>query len=51
MHDTEPLAFSFMTVEQLETIRFYPKSFIAKLKKLRDNRDWSETNPYMKSAL
>ena len=51
MHDTEPLAFSSMTVEKLERIRFNPKSFIAKLKKLRDNRDWSETNPYMKLAL
>jgi len=50
MHDTEPLACSFLTVEKLERIRFYPKSFIAKLKKLRDNRDWSETNPYMKSG-
>ena len=42
--------FSFMKVEKLESIRFYPKSFIAKLKKLRDNRNWSETNPYLKSA-
>ena len=50
VHDTAPLEFSFMTVEKLESIRFYPKSFIAKLKKLRDNRKWSETNPYMKSA-
>ena len=50
VHDTEPLESSFMKVERLERIRFYPKSFIAKLKKLRDNRKWSETNPYMKSA-
>ena len=42
--------FSFMKVEELEGIRFYPTSFIAKLKKLRDDRDWSEINPYMKSA-
>jgi len=41
---------SFMSVEKLERIRFYPTSFIAKLKKLRDNRDWSEANPYMESA-
>jgi ADP-ribose pyrophosphatase YjhB (NUDIX family) len=50
VHDTEPHEFSFMNVEKLDRIRFYPKSFIAKLKKLRDNRNWSETNPYMKSA-
>jgi ADP-ribose pyrophosphatase YjhB (NUDIX family) len=50
VHDVEWLEFSFMKVEKLERIRFYPKSFIAKLKNLRDNRDWSERNPYMKSA-
>lgn len=49
-HDTAPLEFAFMKVEKLEHIRFYPKSFVAKLKKLRDNRDWSETNLYMRSA-
>lgn len=41
---------SFMSLEQLERIRFYPTSFIAKLKKLRDNRNWSEANLYMRSA-
>ena len=50
VHDVEWLEFSFMDVEKLESIRFYPKSFIAKLKKLRDNRDWAERNLYMKSA-
>ena len=50
VHDTGLAAYSFMDVEKLESIRFYPKSFIAKLKKLRDNRDWMERNPYMKSA-
>ena len=50
IHDVEWLEFSFMDVEELEHIRFYPTSFIVKLKKLRDDRDWSETNPYMKSA-
>jgi 8-oxo-dGTP diphosphatase len=50
VHDVEWLEFSFMDVEKLERIRFYPTSFIAKLKKLRDNRKWSETDPYMKSA-
>ena len=42
--------FSFMNVEKLESIRFYPTSFIEKLKKLRDDRNWSERNLYMKSA-
>jgi len=50
VHDVEWLEFSFMDVEKLERIRFYPTSFIAKLKKLRDNRDWSERNLYMRSA-
>jgi len=46
----EPLEFSFMNVEELDSIRFYPTSFIAKLEKLRDDRNWSEANVYMKSA-
>ena len=50
VHDAEPLEFSFMNVDKLASIPFYPTSFIAKLKKLRDDKDWSETNPYMKSA-
>jgi ADP-ribose pyrophosphatase YjhB (NUDIX family) len=50
VHDVEWLEFSFMNVEKLERIRFYPTSFIAKLKTLRDDRNWSETNPYMRSA-
>jgi len=41
---------SFMSLEQLERIRFYPTSFIEKLKTLRDHRSWSEANPYMRSA-
>ena len=50
VHDTAPMEFSFTKVEELERIRFYPTSFIGKLKKLGDNRDWSETNVYMRSA-
>jgi len=50
VHDTEPLEFSFMKVEKLESIRFYPSSFITNLKKLRDNRDWQETSVYTRSA-
>lgn len=50
LYDVEWLEFSFIDVEKLERIRFYPTSFIVKLKKLRDDRDWSETNLYMKSA-
>ena len=49
-HDTEPIEHSFMEVEMLENIRFYPESFIEKLKIIRDDRNWSETNPYMRSA-
>ena len=50
IHDTEPLEFSFINVEKLASIQFYPRSFVSKLKQLRDDRNWSETNPYMKSA-
>lgn len=50
VHDVEWLEFSFVNLEKLEGICFYPTSFIAKLKKLKDNRDWLERNPYMRSA-
>ena len=50
VHATDPLESSFMTVEKLESVRFYPTSFIAKLKRLRDDRGWSERNLYVKSA-
>ena len=50
IHDVEWLRFSFMGIEELELIRFYPESFITKLKKLRDNRGWSEKNLYVRSA-
>ena len=40
----------FTTLEDLEKVIFYPKAFIPKLKLLRDNREWSEENPYTKSA-
>jgi hypothetical protein len=51
IHDgSEPLEFSFMNVEQLERIRFYPSSFVEKLKTLRDDRSWSETNAYVRNV-
>ncbi len=50
VYDIEWLEFSFMAVEELEHLRFYPTSFIVKLLKLRDNRDWSEANVYMRTA-
>ena len=40
----------FMTLEELESVVFYPKTFIPMLKLLRDNRNWSEENPYVRSA-
>lgn len=45
-HHTEAVEYSFVAIEELEEIAFYPKSLIAKLKHLRDNRDWVEENPY-----
>jgi ADP-ribose pyrophosphatase YjhB (NUDIX family) len=51
IHDGgQPVEISFMNVEHLERIRFYPSSFSAKLKKLRDDRHWSETNAYVRNA-
>ena len=50
VHETERLESSFMNVEELKHIQFYPISFVAKLMKLRDDRNWSEGNPYQRSA-
>ena len=40
----------FMAAEELEKHVFYPKAFLPKLKLLRDNRNWAEQNPYVRSA-
>jgi len=50
VHDTEPIEFSFISHEKLENIIFYPKSLVQKLKLLRDDRNWFDDNPYLKSA-
>ena len=42
--------FLFMKLEELENVIFYPKEFIPKLKSLRENRNWAEENPYIRSA-
>lgn len=40
----------FMTLEELETRVFYPQTFLPKLKRLRDDREWVEPDPYVRSA-
>jgi ADP-ribose pyrophosphatase YjhB (NUDIX family) len=50
IHDTEPIEFAFLAHKELENIVFYPKSLVQKLKLLRDDRSWSDKNPYLKSA-
>ena len=50
VHKTEQLESAFIRIEKLEHIRFYPTSFVTNLMKLRDNRNWSERNPYKRSA-
>jgi len=42
--------FFFVTVEELEEVVFYPKSFIPELKSLRVNRNLVVDNPYVRSA-
>lgn len=44
------LEFLFVTLEELENVVFYSKAFIPKLKLLRDNGNWTEENPYVKSV-
>ena len=50
VHDTAPIEHSFISHEKLETIVFYPKSLVQKLKRLRDDRNWSDDNSYLRSA-
>ena len=40
----------FMPIEELEKAVFYPKAFLPKLKLLRDDRNWNEENPYVRSV-
>ena len=42
--------FMFMTLQELEKVVFYPKEFIPKLKSIRDNRNLTGQNPYIRSA-
>ncbi|MDH5448986.1 MAG: NUDIX domain-containing protein [Candidatus Bathyarchaeota archaeon] len=48
--EAENIELLFMSLEELEKLVFYPKAFIPKLKLLRDNRNWIEENPYVRSA-
>lgn len=48
--EAENIELLFMTLEELEKAVFYPKAFIPKLKLLRENRNWTEENPYIRSA-
>ena len=41
--------FLFMSLEELEQVVFYPKGLIPKLKCLRDNRNITVKNPYLRS--
>jgi 8-oxo-dGTP diphosphatase len=41
---------AFMTLDELETQVFYPQALLPKLRWLRENRDWTESNPYLRSV-
>ena len=41
---------TFMRLEELETQVFYPQALLPKLKRLRENRDWADPNPYLRSV-
>lgn len=49
-HTSESIEFRFVTIEELKQTIFYPKTFIPKLERLRNNRTWFERNPYVRSA-
>ncbi len=46
----ENMELLFKSVEELGKVDFYPKILVAKLKLLRDDRDWREENPYIREA-
>ena len=46
----ENMELLFLTLEELEKLTFYPKTLLPKLMLLRDNRNWSDENPYIRSA-
>lgn len=48
--ESEQIELLFMTLEDLEKVVFYPKALIPKLKLLRENREWRDENPYIRSA-
>ena len=48
--EAENIELLFMALEELEKHVFYPQAFLPKLKLLRDNRNWNEENPYIRSA-
>lgn len=43
------LEFSFMSLEELKTVVFYPKEIIPKLRILKTDREWREDNLYVGS--
>ncbi len=48
--EAEGMELLFMAPEELDKVVFYPKAFIPKLKLLKDDRSWSEENPYIRTA-
>jgi len=46
----EKLDVKLIDFDELEKTTFYPKDFIPKLKSIKEDRDWIEPNPYVRSA-
>jgi ADP-ribose pyrophosphatase YjhB (NUDIX family) len=46
----EDMRLLFVSLEELDNVVFYPREFLSKLKILRENTDWAEENPYVRSA-
>ena len=50
MPEAENIELLFVDFEELEKTTFYPKDFIPKLRLLKEDREWVEMNPYVRSA-
>ncbi len=48
--EAENIELLFVDFEELEKTTFYPKDFIPKLRLLKEDREWVEMNPYVRSA-
>jgi ADP-ribose pyrophosphatase YjhB (NUDIX family) len=48
--EAENIELMYVDIDGLENVVFYPKDFLSKLKLIKEDREWTELNPYVRSA-